>query len=94
MKASIVPEVWNATLRGGMAKCLASPPDGILAKCYTQPYAYTYLDVPTFVVQSLSDPANFGFCWKPSCSIKGNTPGSCKTKAELTAFGALFGCVF
>ena len=54
-----------------------SPPDGNLAKCYSQPYAYAYLDVPTFVVQSLNDPASYSFCYKPPCGLKGNTPGSC-----------------
>jgi hypothetical protein len=66
-----------------MASCLASPPDNNLAKCYTQPYAYAYLDVPTFVVQSLNDPANYGNCWLPSCRIKGNTPGNCNSQ-QLT----------
>ena len=37
MEASIVPDVWNATLRGALAKCIAAPPDGNAAKCYTQP---------------------------------------------------------
>ena len=60
MTAWIAPGVWNATLRGGLAACLEAPPGGVLAKCYTQPYAYAYLDVPTFVVQSLVDPANIG----------------------------------
>jgi hypothetical protein len=41
-------------------------------------YAYAYLDVPTFVVQSLNDPASYGFCYRPPCSIKGNTAGNCK----------------
>jgi hypothetical protein len=75
MTSAIVPDVWNATLRGNMAKCLKSPPDNNLAKCYSQPYAYEFLDVPTFVVQSLNDPASYSFCWRPSCSIKRNTPG-------------------
>ena len=84
MTASIVPAVWNATLRGNNGKCLSAPPDGVLAKCYTQPYAYSFLDVPTFVVQSLNDPANYGFCWEPPCKISGNTPGTCKAP-ELKA---------
>lgn len=42
---SIPASLWNATLRGGAARCLAAPPDGEPAKCYTQPYAYAYLDV-------------------------------------------------
>ena len=83
---SIVSTVWNATLRGENARCLSAPPDGNRAKCFALPYAYKYLvDVPTFVVQSLNDPANYGFCWRPPCSISGNTPGSCKP-AELEAF--------
>jgi hypothetical protein len=84
MAKSIVPNVWNATLRGNNARCLSTPPDGNLAKCYSQPYAYAFLDVPTFVVQSLNDPASYGFCYKPPCSIKGNTPGNCKPQ-ELHA---------
>ncbi len=38
MTKSIVPGVWNATLRGNNARCLSNPPDGNLAKCYAQPY--------------------------------------------------------
>ena len=30
------------------------------------------------MVQSLNDPASYGFCYKPPCGIKGNTPGNCK----------------
>ena len=82
MTTSIVPGLRNATLRGNNAKCLAAPPDGKLAKCYSQPYAYAYLDIPTFVVQSLNDPASYSFCYKPPCGLKGNTPGSC-TAAQL-----------
>jgi hypothetical protein len=77
MAASIKPDVWNATLRGNMASCLLSPPGDNTAKCFSQPYAYAYLDVPTFVVQSLNDPAGYSYCYKPPCSLKGNTAGSC-----------------
>lgn len=81
MTESIGPTVWNATLRGSMAACLkdvakeaegggvtsASPVSTV--KCYTQPYAYSYMtDVPTFIVQSYADPANIGFCYKGPCS--------------------------
>jgi len=39
------------------------------AKCFTQPYAYSYMtDVPTFIVQSFADPANIGICYKGPCS--------------------------
>lgn len=34
--------------------------------------------------------ANYGFCWKPSCSISGNTPGNCKP-AQLKDFAAYHG---
>lgn len=79
MEKSIVSDVWNATLRGNLATCLDDKAAADQAKCYSQPYAYAYLDVPTFVIQSLSDPSNFGFCWGPPCKIKGNSPGSCST---------------
>ena len=92
MTQAIAPDVWNATLRGGLAVCLAAPPGGgALANCYTQPYAYAFLDVPTFVVQSLVDPANIGFCWNPlGCQIAGNTPGNCNATSSptLTDFAA------
>ena len=82
---AIAPTVWNSTLRGGLAACLEAPPGGDIAKCYTQPYAYAYLDVPTFVVQSLVDPANIGFCWNPlGCQISGNTPGNCNATSAPT----------
>lgn len=77
MTKSIGPELWNATLRGASARCLADPPHGDSAYCYTQPYAYSYLDVPTFVVQSLADPANLGTCYAMPCSLKGSESGSC-----------------
>ena len=84
IQRSIVPTMWNATLRGGLAACLAAPPRGIPALCYSQPSAYAYLDVPTFVVQSMADPANFAYCWRPPCSLSGNTPGTC-TPQEVAA---------
>lgn len=93
MTAAIAPGVWNATLRGGLATCLEAPPGGAIAKCYSQPYAYAYLDdVPTFVVQSLVDPANIAFCWNPlGCQISGNTPGNCNaTSAPTLADFAVF----
>ena len=62
MAKKIVPSIWNATLRGGSGRCLLNPPGGVRAKCFTQPYAYVYLDVPTFVVQSLYDPVSYSEC--------------------------------
>ena len=88
MEQAIVPTLWNATLRGSMAKCLDTPPGGNRAKCFSQPYAYSYLDdVPTFVVQSLVDPAGMGFCFKVPCHLNGNTPGSC-TAEQLPLIAA------
>ena len=83
---SIGPELWNATLRGTGARCLADPPRGDRAYCYTQPYAYSYLDVPAFVVQSLADPANLGACFAMPCSLNGSGAGSCSA-AEVAAIG-------
>jgi hypothetical protein len=81
--------LWNATLRGTGAKCIndAKGEMELLARCYVQPFAYSYLDVPTFVVQSLADPANLGYCFGIPCSLKGSTNGSC-TAAETAAIGA------
>lgn len=45
-----------------------TPAPASMAKCFTQPYAYSYTDVPTFIVQSFADPANIGFCYKGPCS--------------------------
>ena len=87
LTSAITPGVWNATLRGNLTSCLESPPDNNRAKCFTQPYAYAYLDVPTFVVQSLRDPANYGFCYHPPCRLDGNHPGTC-TPSELTHLAA------
>jgi hypothetical protein len=87
-RASIGPQLWNATLRGNLAKCLSAPPQGDPAYCYVQPYAYAYLDVPTFAVQSLVDPANLGYCYAMNCRLSGNTPGSCNAAqvAAITEF--------
>ena len=84
---------WNATLRGNQGACLAAPPSGNPLLCYTQPHAYAFLDVPTFVVQSLADPANFGICWGLPCSLKGNDPGNCNAQelAAVASFGAWMG---
>jgi hypothetical protein len=48
INASIPASLWNATLRGGAGRCLEDPPGGVAAKCYSQPYAYGYLDVCVF----------------------------------------------
>jgi hypothetical protein len=87
MTKSIGPELWNATLRGTGAHCLADPPHGDKAYCYTQPYSYSFLDVPAFVVQSLADPANLGACYAMPCSLDGSEAGSCSPK-EVAAIGA------
>ena len=84
MRVATPSSAWNATLRGNLGACLRAPPGGNALLCYTQPNAYAYLDVPTFVVQSMVDPANFGICWGLPCSLKGNTAGSCNA-GELAA---------
>ena len=90
MKAATPATHWNATLRGNAGACLLNPPSSNALLCYTQPHAYAYLDIPTFVVQSVADPANFGICWGLPCSLKGNSPGTCNAQelAAITAFGA------
>jgi hypothetical protein len=83
-------DLWNATLRGKGAECLMdalknkSNVEEMTARCYTQPYAYAYNDVPTFVVQSMVDTANLGFCYKMPCGLKGSTDGSC-SKPEVSS---------
>lgn len=86
MTRAIGPELWNATLRGASAGCLADPPRGDKVYCYTQPYAYSYLDVPTFVVQSLADPANLAACYNMPCKLNGSEVGDCSAK-EVAAIG-------
>ena len=90
-ETSIVPHNWNATLRGKPGACLAAAggnSGGIAAaKCFTQPYAYAYVGVPTFVVQSFADPANLGFCYQMPCGLSGDSPGSCNA-SEVTSIKA------
>ena len=63
----------EAEAEGGRGSVLSAagnaPAPASMAKCFTQPYAYSYMtDVPTFIVQSFADPANIGFCYKGPCS--------------------------
>lgn len=91
MEISIVPDSWNATLRGKPGACLAAAGGNnggvAAAKCFTQPYAYAYVGVPTFVVQSFADPANLGFCYQMPCGLSGESPGSCNA-SEVTSIKA------
>lgn len=82
------PDLWNATLRGCMSKCLSEAAQNgtalAAAMCYTQPNAYQYLDVPVFVVQSMVDTANLGLCYHAPCSFNGSLPGKC-TQTEVSS---------
>ena len=86
-----MPDSWNATLRGKPGACLAAAGGNsggmAAAKCFTQPYAYAYVGVPTFVVQSFADPANLGICYQMPCRLSGESPGSCNA-SEVTSIKA------
>ena len=71
IEAAIVPIVWNSTLRGAPGKCLSTlAPQGLASHCYTLPYLYAFLDdVPIFVLQSMYDTANLGFCFNLNCNL-------------------------
>ena len=88
---AISPSLWNATLRGSGARCLAEhAPTGDAVRCYTQPHAYAYLDVPTFIVQSKIDTANLAYCRRMPCRLSGDSgTGSCSPQevASILAFG-------
>jgi len=87
LEPSLGPDLWNATLRGALMKCLADPPNNKTVYCFTQPYAYAYLDVPTFVIQSMVDPANLGYCHRMPCNLNGNSNGNCNA-GEVQAIQA------
>jgi hypothetical protein len=81
--AAIAPELWNATLLGPLAGCLAAPPGGLRARCFLPEGSFPWQTTPFFIVNSLYDPANLGIVYKLSCNLY----SSC-SQAELAAVHA------
>lgn len=81
---AIAPSLWNATLRGSGATCLADHAADPV-RCFTQPYAYAYTDVPFFVVQSAADTAGLSYCFRMPCRLSGNTGNGTCTPQEVAA---------
>lgn len=72
ISAAVQPSLWNATLRGAGARCLAQQtPLGTAPKCYFAQYIYPYItDVDgIFVLQSLYDTAQLGICYGFPCNL-------------------------
>jgi hypothetical protein len=80
--SSMAPAVklWNVTLRGSGANCLADlTPSGNASHCLTLPYMHAYSDVPFYHIQSLYDTANLGFCGGLNCNL---AAGQCSIAEE------------
>jgi len=80
LASAIGPSLWNATLSGAGARCLAElAPQGLSPRCYIPEYLYPYLtDVDgIFIMQSLYDPANLGISYQFNC----NPYSSCNASA-------------
>lgn len=71
MAGAMGPNLWNSTLRGGAAACLAAQSPGAAARCLFPQYLYPFLsDVDgIFVLQSKFDTANLGICYQLSCDL-------------------------
>ena len=88
MNGAIVESVWNSTLRGALATCLADlAPQNLAARCYTQPYMHAYqVDVPFFVLQSLYDTYNLAYCADLNCDLLNTTSCSPAQVAAIQTF--------
>ena len=80
--AATAPDLWNSTLRGNLATCLSElGPAGSSWMCYFAQWAYAYIDVPVFVIQSMYDPIQYMGILRLGCDLPNNNCNAQQTAA-------------